>query len=148
MGNKFFAHKVEYMGVIFDSTLERDRYIFLADAQRRGAISNLRRQVKYEIIPKQTHIVATQLKTKVRYDERVLENNAEYTADFVYNIGDREVVEDTKSEYTRMEKDYVLRRKLMLYHNHIRVVEVTNAAAAPGEYLPKTKPIKLKKKKK
>ena len=146
MGNKFFAHKVEYRGIIFDSTLERDRYIFLTDAQRRGVIRNLRRQVKYEIIPKQTHIVATQLKTKVRYDERVLENNAEYTADFVYNIGDREVVEDTKSEYTRMEKDYVLRRKLMLYHNHIRVVEVTNAAAAPGEYLPKTKPIKLKKK--
>jgi len=149
--NKFFAHKVEYDGIKFDSRLERDRYIFLVDAQAHGKISNLRRQVVFEIIPKQTHIVAKQLKTKVRYEEKVLESNAEYTADFVYMLGDREIVEDTKSEYTRKEKDYVLRRKLLLFHNHIRLVEVYEATAPLGEYLPpppsKKKKAKLAKKK-
>lgn len=143
--NKFFARKVEYNGIKFDSTLERDRYIFLSDAEKRGLIKNLRRQVVFEIIPKQTHTVAKQLKTKVRYEERVLESNAEYTADFVYTLGDREVVEDTKSTYTRKEADYVLRRKLLLYHNHIRLVEVYDATATLGEHLP---PPPSKKKKK
>ena len=146
-GNKFFNHKVEYNGIKFDSTLERDRYIFLSDAEKRGLIKNLRRQVVFEIIPKQTHTVAKQLKTKVRYEERVLESNAEYTADFVYTLGDREVVEDTKSTYTRKEADYVLRRKLLLYHNHIRLVEVYDATATLGEHLPPP-PSKKKKKSK
>lgn len=143
--NKFFARKVEYNGIKFDSTLERDRYIFLSDAEKRGLIKNLRRQVEFIIIPKQTHIVVKQLKTKIKYEERVLESEAKYTADFTYTLGDRVVVEDTKSQYTRKEADYVLRRKLLLYHNHIRLVEVYDAAAAPGEYMP---PPPSKKKKK
>lgn len=34
--NKFFAHKVEYNGIKFDSTLERDRYIFLSNLEKEG----------------------------------------------------------------------------------------------------------------
>ena len=147
--NKFFAHKVEYNGMVFDSRLERDRYLFLADAERKGEIADLRRQVEYEIIPKQTHTVAKQLKTKVKYEERVLESPAKYTADFVYELDGKVIVEDTKSEYTRKEKDYVLRRKLMLYHNNIRIVEVCSPTAPCGEYLPpppkKSKKSKTKK---
>ena len=146
-GNKFFAHKVEYNGTKFDSTLERDRYIFLSDAEERGLIKNLRRQVEYIIIPKQTHVVSIQLKTKIRYEERVLESEAKYTADFTYVLGDRIVVEDTKSSYTRKEKDYVLLRKLLLYHNHIRLVEVYEADAPLGEYLPPPQPKKKREKK-
>lgn len=48
--------------------------------------------------------------------EVVVEQNAVYTADFVY-------VEDCKSEYTRKEKDYILRRKLMLHVHGIHIVE-------------------------
>jgi hypothetical protein len=39
--NKFFAHKVEYDGMVFDSRLEKDRYLFLVDAERRGEITDL-----------------------------------------------------------------------------------------------------------
>lgn len=56
--------------------------------------------------------------------EKVIENNAVYTADFTYyNKQDDYVVEDVKSDYTRKEKDYVLRRKLMLDRYGIRIIE-------------------------
>lgn len=143
--NKFFAHKVEWDGIKFDSTLERDRYKFLLYMQEQGKIRNLTRQMPFEIIPKQTETITKQLKTKVKYEERTLEQAAIYTADFVYELDGKVIVEDTKSEYTRKEKDYVLRRKLMLYHNNIRIVEVCYPSAPCGEHLEKPKKKSKKK---
>ena len=57
------------------------------------------------------------------YKKVVFEQNAVYTADFVFVEDGVTVVEDCKSEYTRKEKDYVLRRKLMLHVHGIRIVE-------------------------
>ena len=57
------------------------------------------------------------------YKDVVIEQNAVYTADFVYVQDGATIVEDTKSEYTRKEQDYVLRRKLMLYVHGIKIVE-------------------------
>lgn len=58
------------------------------------------------------------------YKEVCVEQNAVYTADFVYKDKDgNEIVEDTKSEVTRKEADYVLRRKLMLHVWGIRILE-------------------------
>ena len=60
------------------------------------------------------------------YKETIVEKNAVYTADFVYRKTDTNevVVEDVKSEYTRKEKDYVLRRKLMLFRYGIKIKEI------------------------
>ena len=80
----------------YDSIKEYDRWIELQKMQADGRISDLRRQ-----------------------DEQ----NAVYTADFVFVENGVTVVEDCKSEYTRKEKDYVLRRKLMLHVHGIRIVE-------------------------
>lgn len=57
--------------------------------------------------------------------KHVIEQRAVYTADFVYVVcaTNEEIVEDVKSDYTRKEKDYVLRRKLMLHVHGIRVKE-------------------------
>lgn len=53
-----------------------------------------------------------------------VEKEAIYTADFTYydNKGNY-IVEDVKSDYTRKEKDYVLRRKLMLHVYGIKILE-------------------------
>lgn len=62
--------------------------------------------------------------TEPVYKDVCIEQNAVYTADFVYHDKDgNEVVEDVKSEVTRKEADYVLRRKLMLHVWGIRILE-------------------------
>ena len=48
--NKYNARKVEFKGMIFDSKKEFGQYLFLVDLEKRGKISDLRRQVKYEIL--------------------------------------------------------------------------------------------------
>lgn len=112
--NKFNAHKIKSSFGTFDSRIEMNRYLYLQSLESKGDISELRKQVEYEIIPRQTYRKAIQLKTKVRYEERVLEQAAYYTADFVYKLRNgTEIVEDVKSKITRSEADYILRRKLM-----------------------------------
>ena len=90
------------------------RYVELLDMQRRGLISALQRQVKYEIIPAIKVVKEVALKTKTKLVERTDEKAAHYTCDFQYYDRDGVlVIEDAKSQATRQEKDYVLRRKLM-----------------------------------
>ena len=89
------------------------RYIELVQMQRVGLINGLQRQVKYEIIPAIRVQKEIALKTKTKYVERVDEKAAHYTCDFQYYQDDVLVIEDAKSDATRREKDYVLRRKLM-----------------------------------
>jgi len=54
---------------------------------------------------------------------KVVEKAAHYTADFTYRRDHELVVEDCKTDITRREKDYVLRRKLMLYVHGIKILE-------------------------
>ena len=71
----------------------------------------------YKFIQSSTHMEPV-------YKEVCIEQNAVYTADFVYRDKDGNmVVEDVKSEITRKEADYVLRRKLMLHVWGIRIKE-------------------------
>lgn len=131
--NKYGAKKCSLMGASFDSRLEGNRAIFLLGALKEGKIRNLRRQVEFELIPKQTYKVEKQLKTKVKEMERVAEQKCCYVADFVYEKRMLDgtwqtVVEDTKSEVTRTA-DYIIKRKLMLFRHGIRIQEITK----PGE---------------
>ena len=112
--NKYFAKKVVYKGVKYDSTHERDRLIHLEHLQKEGKISGLRTQVEFLILTQTTKLVPVQLKTKVRYDKKVVEQDARYTCDFVYREGDHIVMEEFKSERTAKLPDYILRRKLMM----------------------------------
>lgn len=113
--NKYGARKAFYKGIEFDSTVERSRFIYLEHQVKIGEISQLHRQVSFEIIKKLTKIVPKQLKTKVKYEERVVEKSSHYTADFVYREGDVYVMEDIKNEYSQDIRDYPLRRKLMMW---------------------------------
>ena len=131
--NKYGAKKCSLMGASFDSRLEGNRAIFLLGALKEGKIRNLRRQVEFELIPKQTYKVEKQLKTKVKEVERVAEQKCCYVADFMYEKRMLDgtwqtVVEDTKSEVTRTA-DYIIKRKLMLFRHGIRIREIIK----PGE---------------
>lgn len=112
--NKYKAKKTTFRGLDFDSRVERDRYLYLSDMQRKGEIIFLRRQVKFQVIPQVTITIPVQLKTKIRYEKRVVEQAAHYTADFVYKQDGVWVIEDIKSEITQDVRDFPLRRKLMV----------------------------------
>lgn len=96
----------------FDSIKEWKRYMLLLDMQRRGQISDLRRQVSFELIPSQ------------RDGGKVVERACCYVADFVYCQDGKQVVEDTKSAITRRNAVYILKRKMMLFFHHVRIKEV------------------------
>lgn len=67
--------------------------------QNAGVISELQRQIRFEIIPKTE-----------------TERAAFYVADFVYKNADgKMIVEDCKSAMTKKLKDYILKRKLMKF---------------------------------
>lgn len=123
---KYGNKKCEFQGQVFDSSLEMKRWLFLKDAERRGEISSLRRQVEYILIPAQYRTEVVHLKTKDKYVERLIEKKCSYFADFVYDKDGVAVVEDTKG--LRLQ-DYVIKRKLMLFLLGIQIREVKG----PGE---------------
>lgn len=106
---KYGNRKVIRDGIEFDSIKECQRYCELKLMQRAGVISDLQMQVSFELIPSQ------------RVDGKVVERAVNYVADFVYQQNGLKVVEDTKGMRT---KDYIIKRKLMLWVHGIRIVEV------------------------
>ena len=65
----------------FDSALEYRRFLVLKDAEGRGVISNLRRQVEYELIPNQYKTRVKHLKTKDKEETYLAERKVSYFAD-------------------------------------------------------------------
>ena len=120
--SKYGSSKVEFQGIVFDSKYERDRYLYLLDQQNQGKISGLRRQTPFLLIPKATKLFPKQLKTKVKYVERVVEMQSLYHNDFTYIEDGKYICEEFKSAMTSKLADYILRRKLMVQkiykHNH------------------------------
>lgn len=123
---KYGNKKCEFQGIKFDSTLEMNRWIVLKDAERRGVISELARQVEYVLIPNQYRTEVVHLKTKDKFVDKLVERKVSYFADFVYKKGDETIVEDTKG---RRLPDYKIKRKMMLYMRGIMIREVYK----PGE---------------
>lgn len=93
-------------GIIHDSQKEAVRWTELKLLERSGEITDLQRQVKYELIPPQKG-----------------ERAVFYIADFVYtdNRTGETVVEDTKGFRT---KEYIIKRKLMLWVHGIKINEI------------------------
>lgn len=119
--NKYQAQKTEYNGEMFDSKRELNRYIELNLLLRSGEISNLRRQVKYELLPTQREPNKIG-KRGGEIQGKVIEHGVSYIADFVYEDKNGNIiVEDTKGMRT---KDYILKRKMMLYFHGIRIKEI------------------------
>ena len=102
--NKYRARKVKAPdGQVFASVKEYHRWGVLRLLERAGRITDLKRQVRYEVIPKQ-------------YGERA----CYYVADFTYYEDGKLVVEDAKGYRT---DDYIIKRKLMLWVHGIKIKE-------------------------
>ena len=124
--NKYGNKKVVVGGEVFDSQREYYRYKALKQFEISGIIRDLRRQVVYELIPaqreKSTRVYKKGRKKGQPIPGKVIEKAVNYVADFVYivNYDGKEVVEDAKGMRT---KDYVIKRKLMLYIHGIKIQE-------------------------
>ena len=127
--NKYKNKKIFRDGEWFDSVHEYKRYRELLLLQRTGEISDLRRQVPFELIPAQYEDLPTgeffvrgERKGQEKIKRVCVEQSVVYNADFVYTMGGKTVVEDTKSDPTKT-KDYIIKRKLLLYFYGIRIKE-------------------------
>lgn len=119
--NKYHAKKVTICGIEFDSKKEGMRWLLLKDMERRGEISDLRRQVPFELLPAIYRDVVVHLKTKDKVERKLVQRAVHYVADFVYNKDGRQIVEDTKG--LRLP-DYILKKKMMLALKGIEISEI------------------------
>ena len=92
----------------FDSQREYKRWCELKLLQKAGKISQLQRQVKYVLIPRQ------------KRDDGTFERPVTYTLDFEYFEDGRTRAEDSKGCRTQQG---ILRRKMMLHFHGISVRE-------------------------
>lgn len=109
--NKYKNKKVKVSGITFDSRKEARRYGELKYMLKAGKIKDLKRQVKYILIPSQRNA-----------NNRVIERECAYIADFVYTDTEtgETIVEDVKGLRTDV---YKIKRKLMLERYGIRIKE-------------------------
>ena len=120
--NKYNAKSVEYDGIKFDSQKEALRYKELSYLLSEGIITDLRRQVKYVLIPTQREPDTIGARGGVNHG-KLLERECSYIADFVYTVVEtgETIVEDTKGFRT---KEYAIKKKLMLFVYGIQIKEV------------------------
>ena len=111
--NKYGAKRITCNGIRHDSKAEQRRWYELQLMERAGEIRDLKRQVKHELIPAQSDSSG-----------KLLERAVCYISDFEYidNRTGKCVVEDVKGVRT---KEYIIKRKLMLWIYKIRITEVT-----------------------
>lgn len=92
--------------------------------ERAGQIKDLKRQVKFELIPPQYETVARysdKTGKRLKDAEKLAEHGCYYIADFVYSRPDGStVVEDSKGVRTDA---YIIKRKLMLHVHGIKILE-------------------------
>ena len=110
--NKYHNKKCTYKGMTFDSKKEMNYYIKLEYLQKAKEISELKRQVEFVLLETFKLENKTYRKTK-------------YIADFTYKDknGKYHVV-DTKSEATKKDKVYQLKKKLLAWRYGLEIEEV------------------------
>lgn len=126
--NKYHAEKITIDGETFDSRKEARRWQDLRLLEKAGEISDLRRQIKYTLIPTQREAPIVTKTGKIK-PGKLIEKEVSYVADFVYqdaHTGET-IVEDVKGYRdpgSAGYKVFVLKRKMMLYFYGIRIREV------------------------
>lgn len=105
--SKYHAKKTVVDGITFDSKREADRYLVLKSMEEDGDIEDLRRQVRYELVPA--------FDVDGKHYRPVY-----YVADFVYRENGHEVIEDVKGVVTDV---YRLKRKLTAYRYGMNIRE-------------------------
>lgn len=107
--------------ITFDSKKEMQRFVELRYMEQAGLISDLKRQVKFVLIPAQREPDTVGKRGGVKKG-KTIEKEVSYIADFTYTDKEgRFIVEDVKGVKT---PEYVIKRKMMLYFHKIRIQEV------------------------
>ena len=118
--SKYHSKKVDYKGETFDSKFELTYFIYLQELVKQGKISNLQRQVKYELLPKQTNEIG-----KFKF------HPVEYKSDFEYDdIQGMHHTVDTKGFRTA---DFRIKQKLFYYRTNRDIECVTYKDAKKNE---------------
>lgn len=121
--SKYHSKKININGTVYDSKKEYKRHCELLLLEKAAAITDLQTQVKFVLIPAQYETFERYGKKGQRLKDgsRCIEKECAYIADFVYTENGKKVVEDTKGFRT---KDYIIKRKLMLWVHGIKIKEV------------------------
>ena len=123
--NKYKNVKIILDGISFDSKKEAQRYNELKSLQHTGEILDLKTHIKYILIPavrESSHEKFIKGKNKGNFKKgRIIERECSYFADFVYIHDGKTIVEDAKGFRT---KEYIIKRKLMLFVYGIKIKEV------------------------
>lgn len=101
--SKYNNRRVNTADGWFDSERELRRWKELKLLEHSGVIKNLRRQVKYRLIPRAGS-----------------SREISYIADFVYDQGGKEVIEDSKGFRDRV---YKIKRRLMMWVHNVVILE-------------------------
>ena len=103
--NKYHNKKCEYHGIKFDSIKEKDWYMVLLNYKRNGRIKELELQKKF--------ILQESFTDNQGNKQRAIT----YIADFFYYDTKSKcyIAEDVKSEATRNDKVYKLKKKIFMY---------------------------------
>lgn len=112
MTSKYKNIKIKLAGSVFDSKKEAQRYIELQQLEKYGKVKELERQKAFELLPKQTTTAGAVRKV-------------EYVADFYYYDVDRGeyIAEDIKSNFTKKDPVYIIKKKLFLWRYDITFFE-------------------------
>ena len=117
--SKYYSKKVTRNGITYDSVKEYKRHCELLLLERAGVIQDLQRQVEFELIPAQREPDRVGVRGG-KIKGKTIEQAVRYIADYVYTENGQKVVEDVKGVKT---KDYIIKRKLMLWVHGIRIKE-------------------------
>lgn len=107
---KYGNTKITNQHGTFDSVREWERFQVLMLKERGGLITNLRRQVRFELVPGVKLAGEKRARPAIRY-----------FADFVYVEHGREIIEDSKGRQT---PEYRLKKHLMKALLGLDIVEV------------------------
>lgn len=102
---KYGNQRCQVDGHTFASKKEAERYLVLKDQQNKGAIADLSLQPRLPIVVNG-------------------ETVCHYVGDFAYSVAGVRIIEDVKSEITRKNPVYRLKRKLVLACHGIEILEV------------------------
>lgn len=118
---KYRSGRVETPEGRFDSRREYLRWCVLKRLQEDGVITDLERQKKFVLIPAQREPNSRGKRGGIKKG-KTIERECSYIADFAYydKKADKYVVEDAKGIRT---KDYIIKRKLMLWVHNVRIYE-------------------------
>lgn len=104
MQHKYTSHD----GTEYDS---REEYLYHQMLLADGKVTCIHRQVRLNIFPSIFMVVPKQLKTKVKYDRRLMVRGHSYKPDFIFWDGEKIVVCDVKSKYTHSLREFRITAK-------------------------------------